>query len=595
MSRDWEKELADERDAFRCGLAAAGFTGDGNTLHGPLSWQRHGGLEAATATIEVTLTDAFPFGPPQIRILNAGVPLELTFHRDSDGSLCLWPSDVTVESAPWRNPRQLLRKVAAWLRHTDAGWPNDEDCDLERYLPRDQRLLLYDRDKLAATKGCVRTHATAGGYRVTITDETQRPPNRPDARKQNRTNDRGSGNLKIGRKHRNLAWIADVGHLDRPIQDWSSLCHTLGADARQVIWLVSIGIVEFVVLRYRRHDADGVLTLTVRPAPSQTPPFEVRSCEGADTSMATRMLRAGPAAAKLADRRVAVVGTGAVGSFVADLLFRHGVRQLTLIDPQLLRPGNLVRHLAGESMVGFPKILAVKSRLAALGFDTTRVEGTFDTLTTPEQAVKLLREHDLVIDATANARATALLTWASGCIAKPVLSVCIQRQGTIARVDRFPLRGAESHLKPVPAQYRSGATHEHGCDEPVSPTPPTAVVAAAELACRVAIDELTNDCKLPATLIEVYEPQESPFDIRGLKTSATRSLADPVDQAQGFTLDQPHDAMLTHEAENGTNTATLLARSRHASVRSLERYARPGPEAVAATDPAARHGTGQGR
>ena len=50
--------------------------------------------------------------------------------------------------------------------------------------------------------------------------------------------------------------------------------------------------------------------------------------------------------------------------------------------------------------------------------------------------------------------------------------------------------------------------------------------------------------------------------------------------------------MLTHEAENGTNTPTLLARSRHASVRSLERYARPGPEAivrhVAATDPAAR-------
>jgi hypothetical protein len=39
--------------------------------------------------------------------------------------------------------------------------------------------------------------------------------------------------------------------------------------------------------------------------------------------------------------------------------------------------------------------------------------------------------------------------------------------------------------------------------------------------------------------------------------------------------------MLTHEAENGTNTPTLLARSRHASVRSLERYARAGPEAVA--------------
>ena len=49
--------------------------------------------------------------------------------------------------------------------------------------------------------------------------------------------------------------------------------------------------------------------------------------------------------------------------------------------------------------------------------------------------------------------------------------------------------------------------------------------------------------------------------------------------------------MLTHEAEGGTSTPMLLARSRHASVRSLERYARPGPESVARhvalTDPAA--------
>lgn len=73
---------------------------------------------------------------------------------------------------------------------------------------------------------------------------------------------------------------------------------------------------------------------------------------------------------------------------------------------------------------------------------------------------------------------------------------------------------------------------------------------------------------------------------------ATRPLADPLDRAQGWTLHQLRHAMLTHEAENGTNTPTMLARSRHASVRSLERYARPGPEAVAAhvaaTDPAAR-------
>ena len=49
---------------------------------------------------------------------------------------------------------------------------------------------------------------------------------------------------------------------------------------------------------------------------------------------------------------------------------------------------------------------------------------------------------------------------------------------------------------------------------------------------------------------------------------------------------------LTHDAEGGTSTPMLLARSRHVSVRSLERYARPGVDTlarhVAARDPAAR-------
>jgi integrase len=53
------------------------------------------------------------------------------------------------------------------------------------------------------------------------------------------------------------------------------------------------------------------------------------------------------------------------------------------------------------------------------------------------------------------------------------------------------------------------------------------------------------------------------------------------DATGGWTLHQLRHSALTHAAEDGTNTPILLARSRHASVRSLERYARPGPEAVA--------------
>lgn len=60
-----------------------------------------------------------------------------------------------------------------------------------------------------------------------------------------------------------------------------------------------------------------------------------------------------------------------------------------------------------------------------------------------------------------------------------------------------------------------------------------------------------------------------------------RRAAHLFQEQTGWALHQLRHSALTHAAEDGTNLPMLLARSRHASVRSLERYARPGPEAVA--------------
>jgi integrase/recombinase XerD len=78
----------------------------------------------------------------------------------------------------------------------------------------------------------------------------------------------------------------------------------------------------------------------------------------------------------------------------------------------------------------------------------------------------------------------------------------------------------------------------------------------------------------------------------------TRLLANPLaspedfNDLEGWTLHRLRHSALTHDAEDGTSTPMLLARSRHASVRSLERYARPGVDAVAQhvarRDPSAR-------
>ena len=67
--------------------------------------------------------------------------------------------------------------------------------------------------------------------------------------------------------------------------------------------------------------------------------------------------------------------------------------------------------------------------------------------------------------------------------------------------------------------------------------------------------------------------------------------------ASGWTLHQLRHSALTHLGERGVGAPLLKAKSRHRSLRSLDRYVRPGIEAVAALtaehDPGRRYPTGR--
>ncbi len=54
-----------------------------------------------------------------------------------------------------------------------------------------------------------------------------------------------------------------------------------------------------------------------------------------------------------------------------------------------------------------------------------------------------------------------------------------------------------------------------------------------------------------------------------------------TEASRGATLHQLRHSALTHLAEDNVPTVLLMAKSRHASLRTLQRYARPGVEAVA--------------
>ena len=52
--------------------------------------------------------------------------------------------------------------------------------------------------------------------------------------------------------------------------------------------------------------------------------------------------------------------------------------------------------------------------------------------------------------------------------------------------------------------------------------------------------------------------------------------------SDAWTLHQLRHSRLTHLAESGVQLPILMSKSRHTSLRSLQKYAQPGADAVAA-------------
>lgn len=104
---------------------------------------------------------------------------------------------------------------------------------------------------------------------------------------------------------------------------------------------------------------------------------------------------------RLLSARVCVVGVGGLGSPAAMYLAAAGVGQLTLVDEDVVDESNLHRQLLFATPdVGQPKLDVAAARLRAINPDVQVVRHS--TRLNAENAATLIRNHDVVLDATDN-------------------------------------------------------------------------------------------------------------------------------------------------------------------------------------------------
>ena len=114
--------------------------------------------------------------------------------------------------------------------------------------------------------------------------------------------------------------------------------------------------------------------------------------------------------ATLRERKIGLVGCGSLGSKIATSLARSGVGNFVLVDADIMKPGNLVRHDLDATSLGAHKADALEARLKAVSpymnvNARTIVLGGQESSGTTASVLDELATCDLLIDATADPQA----------------------------------------------------------------------------------------------------------------------------------------------------------------------------------------------
>ena len=455
------------RETFSLELAAAGFarpeTGSGiERWEGEITiaWDdpKDQSRRTATHAIAIELPPAFPFRRPIVRRVDAEmVPgLGHVVHEGGASALCLWV-DGQRGWRPWSRLSAVLARVEEWFghRYRDDWDPIDQPPDIHAYFPtsEDATFMLTGNDWPPSGEarqgrfGVWRRNNSAtfaGGPTTTLTSP---PPDKPPFRERISLTRSGERLPGIGLWYRlecppvpasKLSRLFAMLDQRRGVADGFTLNELRGVLPDRVR---SEQERLYFALGYQDHGAQEYwvflyVNLAEHRRNWRTPAaLEATTVYGMEAAPATTdaiMRRTGHTAAVLADRRVVIFGAGALGGRIALWLSTAGVPTLDVVDGDRLRPGNVIRHVGGLSLVGRLKAWAVAAEIfdRAPDCDVQTHPETWD-----ESELRVLVERsNVVVDATAVPAFGLLLNEVCLSLGRPLVSAATFRRACVGRV-----------------------------------------------------------------------------------------------------------------------------------------------------------------
>jgi len=446
-------------------------------------------------TMEIHFIDGWPFRPPRLIVEDLN-----EWHVSPDGEICLW--HLSDDSGDWITYSGFLNRISEWVERASEGFQQqDFALDAHRFFGQCNvgAIATINMSKLGAS----RKNGSIGKISASWSKYAKILSISFSQTKDIKGRWYYVGQVQIPPRTlegvRNLLSRAQKNNFDRRYKN----VHSQGQTRLfVVVWDREFGREVLVLLAEKV--SDDVRTNAIEVAPIDDEFLQMRA--GSDVS-------------KLSEKKIIIFGIGAIGSNVSVRLAESGAGQLTLVDDDHLRPGNVVRHAANSWFIGFYKVEAVSNVIKARA-PWTEIVSELSRPWHPDVIEQLITSKDMVLDTTGYASFTKLLSLICTERGVPLISASLFRSGAIARVRRQAFesdttitdRDNDPRYKVIPAGDEP-LVFEPGCSSPIINASPTAVAAIAATTALVIIDCLTERHEYPEEVIEVFSSIESPpFD-----------------------------------------------------------------------------------
>jgi hypothetical protein len=234
------------------------------------------------------------------------------------------------------------------------------------------------------------------------------------------------------------------------------------------------------------------------------------------------------------DCTVGVIGVGALGGVICDVLARCGVRNLLIVDGDVLVSGNIVRHTLTLEEVGLAKVQGLRRRIEQVSPATfvRSHEGPLPTSILELQA--LLEPCHIIIDCSADDGVAELLGRSWWPLPKHFFSFSVGYRAEklfafVSRAHQFPAREFLLAMAPAVAAESARLAEDSelvegaGCWSPLFPARLDDLLIAAATCVKIVEESVAVPAARLSSRLVVFEQVKSGDGFAGFRRTDAHS------------------------------------------------------------------------